>query len=185
MSRPSVVCQLCGYDDYLEYFALPDDVWEVTCSNPAHKPYTWCPTPYDDLDDSSGIAAELGLFDLLLELVPDDGPYDEYGIIEYRLGLQYPKEYSTLLQRYGHTAQARGKKYTMSAFLGGVLGAMYRTDKISSVWGPATGYWSYNGTIGHYAHLPGSEDDAETRSWNDFAVAEGLDPDVWPLVKPD
>lgn len=62
------------------------------------------------------------------------------------------------------------------------LGQLWREDLASGVWGPATGYWSYNSQVGAYATPEASEDTA-ILSWAEFASNElGADPYDWPAL---
>src|SRR5581483_10281595 len=139
--RPSVVCQLCALDDYLSFTSLPDSAWQVICSGSSHPPWTWIATAEaKTLDVGSGIAAELGVEDKLLQCLRNEGKYEEYGIVEYRFGVAHPKEYSELVDLYGHTALPGAHRYTASAFLARILGLLLEYGEVGSVWGPGTGF---------------------------------------------
>lgn len=178
---PSRVCPLCGHQDHLDpALSLPDDTWLFTCRGP-HEP-----TPYDFLvaEDKKvvgypeGFAAELGLYDVLPDLLVDDEPFVEYGVVEYRYALAHPDGYRQVVDRYGHTRYGP-KKYTASAFLAGTLGRMARAADVFYADGPATGYWKFNGRISHWANRPDA-DSATPLSWAGFAEAQGFDPEDWP-----
>jgi hypothetical protein len=179
--KPSTVCQLCAYDDYLEYASLPDDVWVVTCSNPAHERWTWSPTPELPTGPiAEGLAAELGLFDKLLPTLREGG-FDEYGIIEYRFGIECPADYATLLATYNHRARQRGLKYSMSSFLAGVLTSLRFYGEVGHTQGPGSGYWRYLSEVSYWSRSTDT-DPKNRRTWAEYAESIDLDPDVWPLV---
>lgn len=179
--KPSVVCQLCGLDDYLQFASLPDDVWEVTCANPAHPAWTWSPTPEHPTGAiAEGIAAELDLFTKLPTLVSADA-FDEYGIVEYRFGIAHPRDYASLLELYGHRAQRVGRHHTMSAFLAGVLRRLHLEGDLDLQWGRGTGYWDYLDTVSYWSRATDSP--LSRHTWGAFASGQGLDPRSWPLVK--
>ena len=178
-ARPAnQVCPICAYDDDVD-IVLANDEWVMTCTSCSHPPFEWRPTEqyYKQLSPRSGIEEELGVYDILLECV--DGSFAEFGIIEYHIWERAPRTYTILAERYGHTAYGPSK-YTASAFLGGALGQLWRERLVDGVWGPATGYWSYNGVVGAYARM-GTPHDTPIASWQDFArTTLRLDPDDWP-----
>lgn len=45
---------------------------------------------------------------------------------------------------------------------------------------PATGFWSYNGTVGNWSPTPLPAEAGHT-TWAEWAVEHGLDPDDWEL----
>ncbi|MGQ0823772.1 MAG: hypothetical protein ACT4OX_01870 [Actinomycetota bacterium] len=178
--KPSVVCPLCSLDDYLDYVPLADDVWEVTCSNSMHPEWVWSPTPeYPTGSIAEGIAADLDLFRKLPAVVSEDS-FDEYGIVEYRFGIAHPSDYAELLALYGHRAQALRRPHTMSAFLARVLRQLQRDGDLDLMWGKGTGYWRYLDTVSYWTR--DTTRPSTTNTWRDFAVANGLDPERWPLA---
>jgi hypothetical protein len=178
-ARPAnQVCPICGYDDDVE-IVLADDEWVMTCESRSHPPFEWRPKEqyHKPLSPRSGIGEELGVYDDLLECVHDG--FAEYGIIEYRFWEHSPKTYLILVERYGHTVYGPSR-YTASAFLGGALGQLWREQLVDGVSVSATGYWSYNGTVGAYARMETPHDTPIT-SWQDFARDTlGVDPLDWP-----
>jgi hypothetical protein len=65
-----------------------------------------------------------------------------------------PTIYAELLSNYGHTSLGP-KKYTTSAFIASALGRLSRHGEIELLGGrPATGFWSYNQSVGYWALPP-------------------------------
>lgn len=177
------VCQLCTLDDDDIVIWEPEapGLWRYTCTNhdPAH---TWLTTGEGAFDDSgsTGIAEELGVYDDLLALFTEPGPYLEWGVIEHRYAQLRPTVYSELVGKYSHTAFGP-TKYSASAFLGQAAGKLAREGHLSLQWVPATGYWKYNGKVGGFTLAPAA-DDAPVVSWVEFAQNEGIDPEDWPAL---
>lgn len=176
-SRPArQVCKLCGYDDDVHVRTLAPGLWELHCSA---CNYVW-PSDTAVLDDerggADGVAASYGLYEDLLKCLVSREPYVEYGIVEYRYADLRPALYAELLDRYGHTRNGR-QHYTVSSFLGATLGWLRDHDEIVMRFGPATGYWSYNGTIG-YCALPPGPADGSMLSYTAFAESIGINPDA-------
>ena len=181
MAQPALqVCPICALDDDVAIQKV-DDEWVMTCASAEHPPFEWRPASQyqKTISYRTGIGEELGVYDTLLEcLLPG---LSEYGVIEYRFSQADPSTYRHLLDRYGHTAIAPSK-YTTSSFLGGALGALWREGAVTGTWGPATGYWSYNQTVGTYGPA-GTPADRPILSWTTYATDTlGVDPATWPPV---
>lgn len=179
MAQPArQICPICAYDDDVVVQKV-DDEWVMTCDSPAHPPIEWRPAAQfqKTMTYRTGIGEELGVYDTLLEcLMPG---LSEYGVIEYRFFETDPVTYKHLISRYGHTAIG-GSRYTTSAFLGGALGQLWREGSVTGTWGPATGYWTYNQTVGTYGPA-GTPVDSPILSWASYASDTlGADPATWP-----
>lgn len=177
---PRQICQICGFDDDVEIIKRDED-WVMTCSGPSHPPYEWQPKKQSSSAGSwrTGIGEELGVYDTLLECMTPD--ICEYGIIEHRFSEAAPGVYTYLVDHYGHRA-TKPSKYTASSFLGGALGQLWREELVAGVWGPATGYWKYNGGVGCYA-LPEADEDSPILSWETFATDTlHVSPLDWPAL---
>ena len=175
---PNQVCPICAHDDDIETVFVAGE-WIRTCKDLSHLPFEWRPTVEQPWLGTyrTGVGIELGVYEDLLLSVVDC--WSEYGVIEYRYSKIAPQAYRELVKRYGHTAQGP-TKYSASAFLGGALGQLYREELIEGVWGPATGYWSYNSQVGAYAPLGTAESD-HILTWEDYAEKTvSADPFDWP-----
>ena len=165
--------QVCPQHSFEEV----DGVWisnevgtEFTCPRADHVTpglFTWfgspLPPPGTDL---SGIAEELGLgVELPAVLKQFAGTWVEYGVVERAYALAKPKDWAFLMDRYSHSAVVP-KRYTVSAFLAATLGNLERTGVVAFHSGPATGCWSYNGSISYWA-LPPAPDWLDRQSWAD------------------
>jgi hypothetical protein len=183
-SRPArQVCPLCALDDDELVTWVPDapGLWRFTCINHT-PPHSWLTTGQGAFDEtgSTGIADELGVYDDLLALFPEPGPFLEWGIVEHRYAHLRPGVYRELVDKYSHTALGP-TQYSVSAFLGLAAGKLAREGHLALLWAPATGYWSYNGTISAFTLAPAA-DDAPLVSWAEYAVSEGFDPGDWPAL---
>jgi hypothetical protein len=183
-TRPArQVCPLCALDDDELVTWMPDapGLWRYTCTNHT-PPYTWLTAGQGAFDDtgSSGIAEDLGVYDDLLAVFAEPGPYFEWGIVEHRYAQKRRDVYAELVSKYSHTALGP-TQYSASAFPRLAAGKLAREGHLALRWIPATGYWSYNGTISAFALAPAS-DDAPVLSWSDYATTEGFDPRDWPAL---
>ena len=179
---PKPLSALCVLDDYVTSVHLGEGAWEHTSAGPKHDgPRVWPEVVDSGVDPLAleGLTQEWGLYDDLPKCVVAGEPLVEYGVVEHRYRDLNPNRYHFLLDRYGHTAIAP-KNYTASSFIASALGRLWRRGELAATWLPATGRWSYNGTISYYG-LPGVDIGAEPITWADFATAEGLDPDSWDL----
>jgi hypothetical protein len=174
------VCPVCGYDDEVKTYKVDDD-WVMICEYQAHLPYEWRPAGQyaRAVSYRTGLGEELGVYDTLLECVTLD--IVEYGVVEHLFSQADPTTYKHLVERYGHRT-VKPSKYTVSSFLGGALGHLWREELIGGLWGPATGCWSSNGVIGCYVLAEGDEDGPIT-SWVDYVTGTlGVAPGDWPAL---
>ncbi len=181
---PRQICPLCGFDDDVTVSELSgNNSWQFRCTggNRYHAaPYFWDVAFEHRSTSHEGICAELGLYDDLPGCVPAGQSWVEHGIVEYLYKKAHPDTYRELVDRYGHIAKAP-KRFTASVILALTLGRLadegvvaYRPKL------PATGFWSYNGTVGNWAPLPPPAGDGHT-TWSAWAIAQGLDPQEWDL----
>lgn len=179
------VSPLCALEDYL--VVLLDDrgpgTIDYTCENPSCADFTFrVSSSSRGLDARTGIAAEFGVYDDLLECIAPDDPWLEYGIVEYRYARLRPDVYlGEFFPRWGHTCQGP-RRYSVSSFLGGTLGSLFRSGDLAWRSGPATGYWSYNHRSS-YVSRPRVPAPDRMISWDEFARSNGIDPFDWPLPK--
>lgn len=174
------ICPICGYDDDIET-VLAAGEWVMTCTFKKHPPFEWRPASQYAKPTSyrTGEGERLGVYDDLLLCVSDG--FAEYGVIEYRYWQRSPDTYKLLVDRYGHRATIPSK-YTASSFLGGALGHLWREGSIEGMWGPTTGYWSYNDQIGTYAPS-GTPEGSDILSWEAFAATRGFNSMDWPPLE--
>lgn len=177
------VCPMCALDDYLVIFQSEEDpqTIELRCEGPDCARYTWTPTVQTrNVSIRTGIAESYGVFDDLLACIGPEEPWLEYGIVEYRYARLRPALYlDEFIPRWGHTSIAP-TQYTVSSFLGGALGALWRSGDIDNVYGPATGRWSYNTQISYVTRPRSPQTDVRV-TWADFAQKNRIDPDAWPM----
>ena len=164
------VCPFHADDDVAGAWVSDEVGWSFTCDRRGHPqpgPFSWLRPPEPpDIGEMTGIAAELGLDVSLPEVLKEyRGTWVEYGVLERAFAVANPEQWRFLMDRYGHTAVA-AKQYTVSAFLGGVLGRLWRSGVVAGFTGEATGRWAYNRTTGYWALFP--EPDRSSRlSWAD------------------
>jgi hypothetical protein len=177
------VCALCGHDDEVAIMPSPDGgSWQYTCPPGPHHAelHVWTVAEPTTFIGRDGVTAEFGLYDDLPALVVSGEPWVEYGLVEHRYKLAHPQTYNALLDRYGHRAK-QPKPFTMSAFIAGALGQLAREGVLAYKWGPATGYWSYNGKVSYWA-VPPAPAESRTVTWKEFADGDpSLDASAWRL----
>lgn len=171
------VCPLCGRDDTVVQLGVKDGKWLYRCSNPKKhpEPLDWASAdvaPAED-DREPGVMEEFGLFQDLPHCLNAGEPFVEYGVVEYRYRQLRPDTFSEIVAKYGHRAIEMGRPYTTSGFLASALRILANRGEVELRWGPATGFWTYDGTVGYWALAPASSDALLT--WEEFAAREGLD----------
>lgn len=167
------IMQVCPFhgDEAIRGRPLGDDAgtMEFTCARRGHpedRLWVWTAVPEPLASaGANGLAAELGLSSELPHAVATYGPvWVEYGLIERAYAQARSDDFAELVTRYGHTHLGRFE-YTVSKYLGGVLGQLARVGTLLYRGGPGTGRWSYNRIVGYYA-LPSTAPSWEDRlSW--------------------
>jgi hypothetical protein len=127
-----------------------------------------------------GLVGELDLYAKLEEVVNGLPSMAEHGVVEHLFAHAYPDDYVLLWRRFGHVATHGARKYTVTTYLGMLLGTLGRERAIARTSTPATGIWSYNTTISAVGpwRLKGSP----IMSWEQYATQEGVDPQTWPAI---
>jgi hypothetical protein len=172
------VCPLCGRDDTVVQLGIRNGKWLFRCTNPKKHfdQVDWASvdaTPEEDTREP-GVMEEFGLFQDLPHCLNDGEPFVEYGIVEHRYRQLRPDTFKDIVAKYGHRAVEVGRPYTTSSFLASALRILADRDEIELRWGPATGFWAYDGTVGYWALAPASSD--QLLSWDEFATKANLDP---------
>lgn len=180
---PRQVCPLCAYEDYIDVLDTDREAGTIDyrCENPECLGFSWRSSrTAPSFDGRTGIAAEFGVYDDLLECVGPDDPWLEHGIIEYRYARLRPQIYlNEFIPRWGHTCLGP-RRYTVSAFLASTLGSLVRSGDLAWKGGPATGYWSYNHGSSYWTRRSASLPERRI-TWEEFASSTGVDPYDWPL----
>jgi hypothetical protein len=158
------VCPLCALDDEVTAVPLGPGVFEYNCGNkrghPSRAAYRWTgsdPGVGENFSDEvTGPAAELGMLDDLRACLKAEEGWVEYGIVEDRYAKLNPEAFDQLRERYGHRilGPQRTGRHTASVYIARVLAMLRDRDMIAFSYGPATGPWSYNGSISYWARLP-------------------------------
>lgn len=181
--RPSTqVCPLCSRDDTVEVLGRVEHEWAFRCANLSkHVLYEWSSPDASVLEEESapGIMQELELFTDLPHCLVASERFVEYGIVEHRYRTMRPETYAAIVARYGHRATEVGRHYTASSFMASALKLLSNREELELRWGSATGFWRYNEVVSYWALAPARTD--KLLSWVDFALAEGIDPDIWVI----
>jgi hypothetical protein len=150
--------------------------WLFVCTRTSKhaQPYKWTSSDLAPTEDDAepGVMESLGLFDDLPHCLDKEEAFVEYGIVEYRYRTLRPEPFAQLLNAYGHHAIQVGRPYTTSSFLASALRILADRGELELRWGPATGFWSYNGTVSYWAVSPAGTD--KMWSWSSFADAKGV-----------
>jgi hypothetical protein len=177
MSR---TCPKCFSADEVTQRRGFEGLWTFVCANAAKHdppgPYSW-----DDTNEAEGGAdgvrqALAPYMGPLLASVKPGEPYVEYGIVEWRFRAIAPALFEELVREHGHRElnKIETPKST-SAYLAMALGLLAADDQLVRIEGKATGAWDYNGTVRYWAVPPGPPMTSRM-TWEEFALAEGLDP---------
>lgn len=89
----------------------------------------------------------------------------EYGLIERAYAARRPRDFAEMVDRWSHTAIAP-TQYSVTSYLGGVLGRMSSHGLVGYHDGDATGRWSYNSRISYWCLLP-TEPWEQRTTWMD------------------
>lgn len=178
------ICPLCALDDpeLVGWAVEAPGLWRYTCTNHA-PPFEWATSGSGMFDDSAsvGIAEELGVYDDLLAIFTEPGPFLEWGIVEHLYFLRNPATYADLVEKYSHTALGP-TKYSASAFLGQAAGKLAREHHLALQTVTPTGYWSLHlGEISAFALAPGAAE-GTIQTWAEYAHQLGFDADDWPAL---
>ena len=161
----SPVFQICPQhsDEEVQGEPLDNDAWRFRCERRGHVrpgPIEWLHVePPPGLNEGDGICAEYNLYSELKEAIASvaSDKWVEYGLIERAYAERRPDDFAALVARYGHTS-IKGKRYTVSALLGGALGRLTSRGDVYFRWEPATQYWRYNSRIGWFCVSPVAPD---------------------------
>lgn len=180
---PRSLCPRCGTEDDVVVVAHGPDAWRYTCSADTRhhaEPVSWTvDVPDERADRRSGIGAELGVYDVLLDCIRP-GEVVEYGVVEHRFAALAPHAYRELVGRYGHASLA-DTRYSASMFLAGALGQLRDEGLLRKSVVKGTGYWSYLSTVSAWA-LASEPAGSIAVSWEQYAGDEGLDPTSWAFA---
>lgn len=183
-------CPTCGESTRVEVVPFFDDAGRaklrLTCRLIVHEEPVVLEFNDPDapsasqLNTGSGLVHDLELYSKLEEIVLGLEQPAEYGVIEHLFAHAYPEDYVLLWRRHGHVATHRSKRYTLSAYLGGLLGKLWRHGSIVFLPYHGTGRWTYNSGISAWANPRFAE--LPVLSWQRFAEQQGIDPEDWPAV---
>lgn len=156
--RTMRVCPLHGDEAVVGVALGSEGLLEFTCDRTRghHHPgmYVWPDTP--DLPEGSGaggMGAELGwATELPAALGQYRGRWVEYGVVERAYALANPRDFATVVARFGHTAQKEHGRTTASAIIAAALGVISaRSAAVHYRRSRATGRWSYNSDVSWWA----------------------------------
>ena len=161
-------------------------------SGARRQPSQWTVSPPKAATSTApqdGELARLGVYDDLMLCIHPEDPWLEYGVVEDRYRRLQPAKYAELISKYSHSRRnaIRGgpdvnpdQSPKTSSRLASALSHLAGAGLIAKSFGPATGYWDYNGIISHWAPLPAPDED-KVQSWSEYATENALDPEEWDL----
>lgn len=129
---------------------------------------------------SRSLVQRMGLYDKLRAVLARFDGWVEHGVVEHAFAQDNPDEYAELVARMGHVAVDGAASSSASGYLSRMLGNLTRSDEVEHRRVEATGQWSYNRDISAWKRADAGSD--ELLSWEDFATANGIDPDSWPAT---
>lgn len=153
-------CPLCASDEWTTHSVAGDGRRFAICENDReHGPdgYVWEPSDQKSsgAHRSDGLGHELGIWDKLLDCIPDDEAFHSYGDVEDAFFDRYRSEAHRLQSLYGHRwrdGQKSKNQYSMSVYLALRLRELEKEQLLDVAWLPAEGEWAYNGIISHWRH---------------------------------
>lgn len=145
-------CGVCLSEEYTAVDVTDDGTRFAVCSSGFHaEPRVWEPparSPAQRRRSGEGIGAELGVWDKLLECVPE-GDFVPYGDVEDAFAERFPQELKTLIERFGHRwrdPRYPSNRFSASVYLAARLAELTAEGSVEHRTGPAEGPWAYNGT---------------------------------------
>jgi hypothetical protein len=174
-----ITCPRCFSADDVSFRRLPDKMVQYHCSArhssdgehswlASMSSVSWTPEGIDGVTDE--------LLDPMFRSVLPDEPFVEYGVVEYRFRLSYPELFAAHVRDRGYVMLAPGQATASSVRFAATLGRLARTSELVSVYGPATGAWSYNSQVTYWARPPAPT--GAHISWSAFCSQLGR-PDTW------
>jgi hypothetical protein len=181
-----VTCPKCFSADFVTWQRLPDSMLMYTCSaGHAGDGQHHFVRPVSAAAGGDE-AADEGVTDELLEPIAScvvvGEPFVEYGVVEYRLRQAFPKLFLAHVHDRGHVLTGKTIATASSVRFGVALGRLARTGELLSVYGPATGAWSYNGRVTYWARPP--EPDGQPLTWAAYCTQHGRSPE-WTTADRD
>jgi len=174
-----VTCPRCFTADDVTYRRLPDKMVQYHCSvgHAGDGEHSWLASLSSASwkpESSDGVTDEL--LDPLFRSVLPGEPFVEYGVVEYRFRLAYPDLFAAHVRDRGHVMIAPAQATASSVRFAATLGRLARRGELVSVYGRATGAWSYNTQVTYWARPPAPA--AAHISWSAFCSRLGR-PDTW------
>ena len=185
------VCPRCGESNKVEVEAYRDDSGRakvrLTCRLVVHEePVVQVFDDPDvatgaDLTPANGLVHDLDLYTKLEDIVLGLERPSEYGIVEHLFATAHSDDYVRLWRKFGHVATHGSKHYTLSSYLGALLGNLSRHGAVTYLPSHGTGRWAYNTDISAWANP--SRSDGPTLTWAQYAADGGWDRDSWPATE--
>lgn len=173
------VCPVCAIDDYVTVTKMPEGQVLYACDRVKKhpdEPYLWTVdnAGRDERYPVEGLAADLNLFDDLRKCFDDGDAWLEYGIIEDRFRSRFPENFEAVRAVYGSVLLDGARRYSVASYLSRhVLSKLARWGELDYFEGPATGIWSYTGSIGYWAETP-APPRKNTATYAEYAASETL-----------
>jgi hypothetical protein len=125
---------------------------------------------------TAGVTAELAdPFEQILRSLPHS--LIEYGVLEYRLRLDFPDLFASHVAARGHILTGAGQATASSVRFSAALLRLDRAGIVRYEMRAATGAWDYNDKVGYWALLPNPEIGA-ILTWAEYCAELGR-PATW------
>lgn len=186
----SYECPRCGESNDVEQMPFLDEQGRarirLTCRTLVHeKPFV------HEFDDpkvghgskfvGKGLVHELDLYTKLEDIVSRLEQPSEYGIVEVLFAAEYPDEFLKLWHEFGHVATHHPKQYTITSYLPRLLGTLGREGAVVYLTCDGTGLWE--GSAGISAWADPTRAHGPVMSWESYATAHDLNPNLLPAAK--
>jgi hypothetical protein len=149
-------CPRCGRDAAVTSITAPGGGQLYTCwfSHEGEGHISWQTASTSETTISSdGVTAELvDPFEQILRSLPH--VLVEYGVLEYRLRLDYPEFFASHVAARGHYLTGSGQATASSVRFAAALLRLDRAGVVTYEMRRATGAWSYNDKVSYWALMP-------------------------------
>jgi hypothetical protein len=170
-------CPRCGSDAAVTGITAPGGGTLYTCwyTHGEDGHLSWQVAKAGITISSDGVTADLtDPFEQIVRGLPH--ALIEYGVLEYRLRLEYPQLFASHVAARGHYLIAGGHATASSVRFAAALLRLGRAGILSYQMRPATGAWSYNDKISYWALNPPPPADA-ILTWTDYCTQLARDPE--------
>ena len=171
-------CPRCFSADDVTYERLPDRLVRFTCArnhedaDPHHWVEALDAVAFSDEADA-GVTDDL--LDPLSACVEVGGPWEEYGIVEYRLRQRFPDLFAAHVRDRGHRMLGPHKITASGVRFAIALGRLADRGELLRTYGPATGAWAPQ-EITYWAKPPAPATTSRL-TWAQWCIDHGRSPE--------